>query len=115
MTRVLIIAAAVLLTAVALSSAPEPDDRPWPGVPVPAAAGDSGQRAAPAAAQTAEPAVPLAGAPPFVAPESAAARGRMIAIHSADLPANEASGLAASRRHPGVFYWLRDGGGATAD
>ena len=26
------------------------------------------------------------------------------------LPANEASGIVASRRNPGVYYWLRDGG-----
>ena len=29
------------------------------------------------------------------------------------LPANEASGLVASRRYAGVYYWLRDGGGST--
>lgn len=27
-----------------------------------------------------------------------------------ELPADEASAVVASRRHPGVFYWLRDGG-----
>lgn len=29
------------------------------------------------------------------------------------LPASEASGMAASRRYPNVYYWLRDGGPAT--
>ncbi|MBV1850225.1 hypothetical protein [Catellatospora tritici] len=37
-----------------------------------------------------------------------------VAIGDVALPASEASGLAASRRYPGVYYWLRDGGGATA-
>lgn len=31
------------------------------------------------------------------------------------LPASEASGLAASRHYPGVFYWLRDGGASGPD
>ncbi|WP_155370542.1 hypothetical protein [Catellatospora vulcania] len=115
----MIFAAAVLVTAVALLSATEPDSRPWPGRPDPAAVGvadpaatdGSGETAVSPAAQTAAPA-PSADNP-FALPGAAAKAGQPIAIRTADLPASEASGLAASRRHPGVFYWLRDGGGAT--
>ncbi|GAA1417535.1 hypothetical protein GCM10009662_69660 [Catellatospora coxensis] len=115
MTRVVIIAAAVLATAVALLSATEPDNRPWPGKPDPAAVGLAdpaapGETAVSPAAQTAAPAAPYGR---FAMPGMAAKAGQPIAIHTADLPANEASGLVASRRHAGVFYWLRDGGGAT--
>ncbi|GHJ48723.1 hypothetical protein Cs7R123_60650 [Catellatospora sp. TT07R-123] len=49
-----------------------------------------------------------------VSPFATVAVGRQVAVGDVDLPASEASGLAASRRFPGVFYWLRDGGGATA-
>lgn len=121
MTRVVIFAAAVVVTAVAVLSATEPDSRPWPGKPDPAAVGvglagpgaaaGPGETAVSPAARTAEPAPP-AGTP-FTVPGAAAEAGQPIAIRTADLPANEASGLVASRRHPGVFYWLRDGGGAT--
>ncbi|WP_144125854.1 hypothetical protein [Catellatospora sichuanensis] len=114
----MLLAAAVLATAVALLSAPDPDSRPWPGKPDPAAAGApdpaaSGETAVSPAAQTAEPAAPFAESPSRLVPGAAAKAGQPIAIHTADLPASEASGLVASRRHPGVFYWLRDGGGAT--
>ncbi|WP_166388513.1 hypothetical protein [Catellatospora methionotrophica] len=118
MTRFAISMAAVLLTAFALLSATDTDSRPWPGKPDPAAQAVPGPTVAgepvvSAAAQTAAPAAPFEDAPSLTMPGAPVRAGRPIAIHTADLPANEASGLVASRRHPGVFYWLRDGGGAT--
>lgn len=37
-----------------------------------------------------------------------------ITATGAPLPAGEGSGLVASRQYPGVFWWIRDGGEATA-
>lgn len=117
MTRVVIVLAALLVTAaVALSVQPESGSDPWPDArpwrderPAPAALGGlepGGGRPGGAAPDARRDGAAVA---PFAVPA-----GKPVAIHTADLPANEASGLAASRRFPGVFYWLRDGGGATA-
>ena len=38
----------------------------------------------------------------------------LITATGAPLPAGEGSGLVASRQYPGVFWWIRDGGEATA-
>ncbi len=119
MTRFAICVAAVLLTALTLLSVTETDSRPWPGKPDPAAGAApdpaaSGEPAVSAAAQTAKPAAPFGDTPSLTVPGALVKAGQPIAIHTADLPASEASGLVASRRHPGVFYWLRDGGGATS-
>ncbi|GAA4684743.1 hypothetical protein [Phytohabitans rumicis] len=51
--------------------------------------------------------VPIAAQSP--APDTPTAPDLLPAL-ATELPANEASGVIASRRHPGVYYWLRDGG-----
>ncbi|MDI1462463.1 hypothetical protein QEZ54_15940 [Catellatospora sp. KI3] len=102
MTRKRIIAAALLASAATAMMHLRPT---LPATVAAAVVGPSGTGDGPVP----PPPRPEVAAHPF----APALLGQSVAIGDVALPASEASGLAASRRYPGVFYWLRDGGGAT--